>query len=234
MLSLSSTPVSPPRTFYSLSHPDSRGQPYPFSSLQGKVVLLVNTASGCGYTPQYTSLETLYRKLSLTHPDQFVVLGFPSNQFLGQEPLSDTEIQSFCARNHGVSFPVLAKSDVNGAGENDVWKWLKGQKAGLLGLRRVKWNFEKFLVGRDGEVVGRWATRVTPESLEKVIVAELEKGAGGEIGKGVENGVQNGKPVENGFQDGKAVENVVQNGKPVDNGIQNGKPVENDMHKSEL
>jgi len=174
-----SSPASPPqkKSFYSLSHPDSRGSPFPFSTLAGKVVLLVNTASGCGFTPQYTSLETLYQQFGASHPDQFVVLGFPSNQFLGQEPLSDAEIQTFCTRNHGVTFPVLAKSDVNGPAENEVWAWLKAQKPGLLGLKRVKWNFEKFLVARDGHVVGRWSSRTSPESLRDVILEELEKAA---------------------------------------------------------
>ncbi|KAI9764243.1 MAG: Glutathione peroxidase 7 [Geoglossum simile] len=206
MLSFFSPPASSPQSFYSLSHPDSRGQPFRFSSLKGKVVLLVNTASGCGYTPQYTSLEKLYHTLSTTYPDQFIVLGFPSNQFLGQEPLSDAQIQTFCTRNHGVTFPVLAKSNVNGSHENEVWKWLKEQKPGMLGLRRVKWNFEKFLVGRDGNVVGRWASTTTPESLEEVILRELKKATPPK-----ETSTENGKAVEDDHPKSLELENA-QNG----------------------
>ncbi|KAH0536111.1 glutathione peroxidase gpx1, partial [Trichoglossum hirsutum] len=164
------------KSFYDLSHPDNRGKPFPFSTLRNKVVLIVNTASACGFTPQYQALETLYQHFSTTHPAQFVVLGFPSNQFLNQEPGSDADIAAFCQLNYGVTFPVLAKSDVNGPNENSVFAWLKPHRPGVLGLKRVKWNFEKFLVSRDGEVVGRWASTVKPETLEGDILRELEKG----------------------------------------------------------
>lgn len=167
------------KSFYDLSHLNNKGEPFPFSTLRNKVVLIVNTASACGFTPQYEALEALYKQFSKTHPSQFVVLGFPSNQFLHQEPGSDADIASFCQLNYGVTFPVLAKSDVNGPNENDVFAWLKPRKPGVLGLKRVKWNFEKFLVSRNGEVVGRWASTVKPETLEGDILRELEKDGGG-------------------------------------------------------
>jgi peroxiredoxin len=104
-----------------------------------------------------------------------VLLGFPCNQFNAQDPGSNDEIQSFCQVNYGVTFPVLGKTDVNGEQAEPVWEWMKGEKPGVLGLKRVKWNFEKFLVGRDGRVKGRWASTTKPEGLEKVIVEEIEK-----------------------------------------------------------
>ncbi|KAI9868046.1 MAG: glutathione peroxidase gpx1 [Trichoglossum hirsutum] len=164
------------KSFYDLAHPDNKGNPFLFSTLRNKVVLIVNTASACGFTPQYEPLEALYQKFSKTHPSQFVVLGFPSNQFLYQEPGTDAEIASFCQLNYGVTFPVLAKSDVNGQNENEVFKWLKGRKGGMLGFKRIMWNFEKFLIGKDGEVVGRWASSAKPEGLEGDILRALEKG----------------------------------------------------------
>ncbi|KAL8995858.1 MAG: hypothetical protein Q9169_004510 [Polycauliona sp. 2 TL-2023] len=155
-----------------------KGQPYDLTTLKNKVVLVVNTASKCGFTPQYASLETLYKKISATHKD-FVILGFPCNQFMGQDPGSDDEIQNFCLVNYGVSFPVLGKTEVNGEKAEPVFEWLKKEAPGLFGLKRVKWNFEKFVVARDGSVVGRWASTTKPESLESVILEELKKGKGG-------------------------------------------------------
>jgi glutathione peroxidase-family protein len=152
-----------------------RGQPVPLSTYKGKVVLVVNTASKCGFTPQYAGLEKLYKSLSEKHPDQFVVLGFPCNQFGGQEPGTNDDIEQFCQLNYGVSFPIMDKTDVNGDNANPLFEWLKEEKPGLLGLKRIKWNFEKFLVGKDGKVKGRWASTTKPESLEKEIVAELER-----------------------------------------------------------
>ena len=127
--------------FYKLSPKDKKGEPFPFSQLEGKVVLIVNVASKCGFTPQYEELEALYKK----YKDQgLVVLGFPCNQFGSQEPGSDEEIGQFCQLNYGVSFPVLKKVDVNGGNADPVYEYLKFQKSGLLGFRGIKLNFEKF------------------------------------------------------------------------------------------
>ena len=138
-------------------------------------MLVVNTASKCGFTPQYGGLEKLYKDVRAKHGDDFVILGFPCNQFGSQEPGSDDDIQSFCQVNYGVSFPVLAKVDVNGDTATPLFKWLKEEKPGLMGLKRIKWNFEKFLIGRDGTVKARWASTTKPESLEKPVLEELEK-----------------------------------------------------------
>lgn len=138
-------------------------------------MLVVNTASKCGFTPQYAGLEKLYKDIKEKHGDDFVILGFPCNQFGSQEPGSNDDIQSFCQVNYGVSFPILGKIDVNGDSASDLYKWLKAEKSGLLGLQMVKWNFEKFLIGRDGKVKGRWASTTKPEALEKPILAEIEK-----------------------------------------------------------
>jgi glutathione peroxidase len=146
------------------------GQPANFSSQRGKVFLIVNTASACGFTPQFAGLEGLwesYRERGL------VVVGFPSNEFGGQDPGSDGEIASFCQLNYGVSFPMMAKTKVNGADAHPLWQWLKGQAPGLLGSQGIKWNFTKFLVGRDGQVIKRYAPNDTPESLRKDIEKAL-------------------------------------------------------------
>lgn len=142
---------------------------------RGKVVLIVNTASKCGFTPQYAGLETLYKTLKEKHGDDFQILGFPCNQFGSQEPGTDDDIQSFCQINYGVSFPIMQKIDVNGDGAAPLYQWLKTEKPGIMGLKMVKWNFEKFLIGRDGQVKNRWASTTKPESIEKDIVAELDK-----------------------------------------------------------
>ena len=159
--------------------PLETGTQFDLSSLQGKVVLVVNTASKCGFTPQYESLESLYQDVKKSHPagNDFTILGFPCNQFGGQEPGSNDEIQQFCTAKYGVTFPVLGKVDVNGNNADPLWEWLKKEKSGLLGMQRVKWNFEKFLVGRDGGVKGRWASTTKPESLMEKIEEELGKAA---------------------------------------------------------
>jgi glutathione peroxidase len=132
----------------------------------GKVLLIVNTASKCGFTPQYTGLEKLYQ----TYKDQgFEVLAFPCNQFNGQEPGDAEEIKNFCAINYDVSFPLMAKVDVNGANADPLWDYLKQQQAGLMGSRGIKWNFTKFLVDRSGKVVARHGPQVKPEALSKDI-----------------------------------------------------------------
>jgi glutathione peroxidase-family protein len=159
-----------------LTYNTERGQPVPLSDYKGKVVLIVNVASKCGFTPQYEGLEKLYKQLKEKHADDFTILGFPCNQFGGQEPGTDEEVQSFCQLNYGVTFPIMGKSDVNGDNANPLYEWMKTEKPGLLGMKRIKWNFEKFLIGRDGKVAGRWASTTKPESLEKPILEELAKG----------------------------------------------------------
>ncbi|KAI9802634.1 MAG: hypothetical protein M1825_002656 [Sarcosagium campestre] len=162
-------------TLYEFTPNDKKGQPAPLSEYRGKVVLIVNTASKCGFTPQYAGLESLYKDLSASHPGAFAVLGFPCNQFGGQEPGTDDDIQSFCQVNYGVSFPIFGKLDVNGDDEAPLFSWLKKEKPGVMGLKRIKWNFEKFLVGKDGKVKGRWASTTKPESLKATILQEIEE-----------------------------------------------------------
>ena len=134
------------------------------SEYKGKVLLLVNTASKCGFTPQYKGLEALYEKYG---DKGLVVMAFPCNQFGAQEPGDEEEIKNFCSLTYDVTFPLAKKIDVNGDNADPLWKHLKDQQAGLLGSRAIKWNFTKFLVDRDGKVVGRYGPQVTPGSLEK-------------------------------------------------------------------
>ncbi|GAB0133813.1 glutathione peroxidase [Epichloe bromicola] len=164
-------------SFYDFKPLDKRGQEVPLADYKGKVVLIVNTASKCGFTPQYEGLEKIYKSIKDKYPEDFTILAFPCNQFGGQEPASNDDIQNFCLVNYGVSFPVMQKIDVNGDKASPLYEWLKTEKPGLMGLKRVKWNFEKFLIGRDGTVKGRWASTTKPESLEKPILDELEKKA---------------------------------------------------------
>lgn len=159
-------------SFFDFKPKDKKGNEYPLAPLKNKVILIVNTASKCGFTPQFAGLEKLYKDLQTTHPD-FIILGFPCNQFGGQDPGSNEEIQEFCQINYGVSFPMLGKIDVNGEKAEPLWEWLKSERPGLMGLKRVKWNFEKFLIGRDGKVKGRWASTTKPESLKEAIEKEL-------------------------------------------------------------
>jgi glutathione peroxidase len=147
-----------------------QGQPAPLAAQRGKVMLIVNTASACGFTPQFAGLETLWK----TYGDQgLVVLGFPSNEFGGQDPGSDGEIASFCEMNYGVSFPMMSKVKVNGTEAHPLWKWLTKEAPGILGSKSVKWNFTKFLIGRDGKVLGRYAPTDKPEAIAKDIEAAL-------------------------------------------------------------
>lgn len=162
-------------SFYNFTPKDKKGAEYPLSQHKGKVILVVNTASKCGFTPQFEGLEKVYKSISDKYPDKFTVLGFPSNQFNSQDPGSNDEIQSFCQVNYGVTFPVLGKTDVNGDKAEPVFEWMKGQKAGIMGLKRVKWNFEKFLIGKDGSVKARYGSMTKPESIEKAIIEEIEK-----------------------------------------------------------
>lgn len=149
-----------------------RGEEKDLSEYAGKVLLIVNTASKCGFTPQYEGLEKLYQKLS---DAGLVILGFPCNQFGRQEPGSADDIASFCQINYGVTFPMHSKIDVNGDHAHDLYRQLKSAKPGLLGTKQIKWNFTKFLVSKDGEVIARFGPRDTPESLESKIRAELER-----------------------------------------------------------
>ncbi|KAI5288337.1 glutathione peroxidase gpx1 [Ascosphaera acerosa] len=162
-------------SFYDFEPKRSNGQAYPLRALKGKVVLVVNTASKCGFTPQYQGLETLYKDIAAAHPDRFTVLGFPCNQFGSQEPGSNDDIQNFCQVNYGVTFPVLGKVDVNGDNAEPLFTWLKGRLPGVLGLKRIKWNFEKFLVSGEGEAVQRWSSITKPESLKEAVLAEIKK-----------------------------------------------------------
>ncbi len=142
------------------------GQPLDLAGFRGRVLLVVNTASRCGFTPQYEGLERLWREYG---PHGLVVLGFPCDQFGHQEPGDADEIGSFCALNYGVSFPMSAKVKVNGADAHPLWRWLQREKRGALGIAAIKWNFSKFLIGRDGQVIARYAPTVRPEALESDI-----------------------------------------------------------------
>ena len=145
------------------------GEDVPLKRFEGQVLLIVNTASACGFTPQYQGLETLHRDLSARG---FSVLGFPCNQFGGQEPGNAKEIAAFCETNYDVTFPMFDKIDVNGGGAHPLYQYLRGEKSGLLGSS-IKWNFTKFLVDRAGRVVGRFAPTDRPEGLKKQIEALL-------------------------------------------------------------
>ena len=149
-------------TAYDFTATDIDGQPASLEDYAGKVLLIVNVASKCGFTPQYTGLEKLwqdYRERGL------VVLGFPCDQFGNQEPGNEAEIRNFCSLTYEVDFPMFAKVDVNGDHAHPLWKWLKDEKGGFLGIDAIKWNFSKFLVGRDGKVIKRYAPTDKPEDL---------------------------------------------------------------------
>lgn len=151
-------------TAYDFSATTLDGDEQPLKDYKGKALLIVNVASKCGFTPQYTGLEALYRK----HKDEgLVVLGFPCDQFGHQEPGDADEIRNFCSTNYDVSFPMFAKIDVNGDKAHPLYKWLKSEKSGFLGTEGVKWNFTKFLVNREGEVIRRYAPTDTPEKIDR-------------------------------------------------------------------
>ena len=154
---------------YDFSATSLNGAEVALKQFEGQVLLIVNTASACGFTPQYKGLEALQRELG---PRGFSVLGFPCNQFGHQEPGDESQIQQFCSTKFGVSFPMFAKIDVNGGHAHPLYKYLKGEKSGLLGSA-IKWNFTKFLIDRSGKVVGRFAPTATPEGLKKEIEALL-------------------------------------------------------------
>jgi len=157
-------------TAYDFSAKTLDGQDQPLADYKGKAMLVVNTASKCGFTPQYTGLEKLWE----TYKDQgLVVLGFPCDQFGHQEPGDADEIRNFCSLNYDVSFPLYEKVEVNGGAAHPLWKWLKKEKPGLLGMESIKWNFTKFLVDKNGRVVKRYAPTDTPEKIEKDLAAVL-------------------------------------------------------------
>ena len=157
-------------SIYDFSATPMSGKPVPLKKFKGKVLLIVNTASACGFTPQFAGLEKLHE---VWGPKGLVVLGFPCNQFGEQDSGSNAEIASFCQLNYGVSFPVMAKINVNGIDADPLYEWLKAEAPGLLGSQAIKWNFTKFLVGKDGQVIKRYAPQDEPEKLAKDIEAAL-------------------------------------------------------------
>ena len=148
------------------------GTPVSLHEYRGRVALVVNVASRCGFTPQYIGLEALYRR----HKDEgFVVLGFPCNQFGAQEPGTSDEIASFCRATYDITFPMFGKVDVNGANEHPLFTFLKDEKPGAMGTKSIKWNFTKFLVGRDGQVLKRYGSSTTPDAVESDVAAALAR-----------------------------------------------------------
>lgn len=157
-------------TIYEFSATNNRSEEVSLSAYKGKVMLIANTASKCGFTPQYQGLNDLYKDLQAKG---LVVLGFPCNQFGEQEPGSDSEISEFCELNYGVSFPIMSKIDVNGADAHPLFDYLKAQAPGLLGTKKIKWNFTKFLVDQNGKVLKRYAPLTKPEAIRADIEALL-------------------------------------------------------------
>ena len=162
--------MSEPKSVYDFGAQRLDGQAVQLADYRGQVLLIVNTASKCGFTPQYEGLEALYRK----HKDKgFAILGFPCNQFGAQEPGDAAEIANFCSLTYDVSFPMFGKIEVNGPKTDPLYAFLKHEKKGLLGSEGIKWNFTKFLIGRDGKPVDRFAPTVTPQALESAVEALL-------------------------------------------------------------
>ncbi len=157
-------------TVYEFSASGIDGRPRKLGQYKGKVLLIVNTASQCGFTPQYKGLEAIYQKYK---GRGFAVLGFPCNQFGAQEPGPESEIAEFCEMNYGVTFPLFAKVDVNGEAAHPLFKHLTSSKKGLLGSEAIKWNFTKFLIGKDGEVIERYAPTTKPEDIAQDIEKAL-------------------------------------------------------------
>jgi glutathione peroxidase len=157
-------------TVYDFEALQINGQSVPLNQFKGKAMLIVNTASACGFTPQFAGLEELHKTYG---KKGLVVLGFPCNQFGAQDSGSNDEIAEFCQLNYGVSFPMMAKIDVNGANAAPLYQWLSAKAPGLLGSKAIKWNFTKFLVGKDGAVIKRYAPQDAPTSMAKDIEAAL-------------------------------------------------------------
>jgi len=147
-----------------------KGEPVSLGDYRGQVLLIVNTASKCGLTPQFDGLEKLYEKY---RERGFSILGFPCNQFAAQDPGSDTEIEQFCQVNYGVSFPMFAKIEVNGPTAHPLFRYLKKAAPGIFGSEKIKWNFTKFLINRDGDVIARFAPATKPEKIEQAVAAAL-------------------------------------------------------------
>ena len=157
-------------SIYDFSATDITGKAVDLAQFRGKPLLIVNTASACGFTPQFAGLQALHE----AYADQgLVVLGFPCNQFGGQDPKPNADIAEFCQANYGVGFPMRGKMEVNGEGADPIYQWLKGEKPGFLGTEGIKWNFTKFLIGKDGQVIQRYAPTDKPESLKADIEAAL-------------------------------------------------------------
>ena len=157
-------------TFYDFAAHNISGKNLSLSEFKGKVILIVNTASKCGFTPQFAGLEALYK----TYADQgLMVLGFPCNQFAAQDPGANADIAAFCQANYGVSFPMMSKIDVNGPAAHPLYKWLSAEAPGLLGSKAIKWNFTKFLINKDGQAIRRYAPLDKPADLAKDIEAAL-------------------------------------------------------------
>jgi len=157
-------------SIHSLSYTNNKGQEVKLADLKGKVVLIVNTASKCGYTPQYKGLEALHQEYK---EQGLEIIGFPCDQFGGQEPGDDAAIEQFCELNFGVSFSLSTKIEVNGDNTHPIFEVLKKEAPGILGSKRIKWNFTKFLIGKDGKVITRFATATKPESIRSDIEAAL-------------------------------------------------------------
>jgi glutathione peroxidase len=159
------------KTIYDFEAIQMNGQPLPLDQMRGQVMLIVNTASACGFTPQFGGLEKLHQ----TYQAQGLrVLGFPCNQFGSQDPGSNSDIASFCQLNYGVTFPMMEKIEVNGPAAHPLYQWLCAEAPGLLGSKAIKWNFTKFLVGRDGRVLKRYAPMDKPEKIKSDIEAALK------------------------------------------------------------
>ncbi|AQS37459.1 glutathione peroxidase [Shewanella psychrophila] len=157
-------------SIYDFSVNDIQGKPLSLSEYKDKVILIVNTASACGFTPQYKGLQDLYEKYG---PEKFVILGFPCNQFGAQESGNESEISSFCELNFGVNFPLFEKIEVNGPEAHPLYEYLKSEAKGILGSKRIKWNFTKFLINSQGKVLTRFASTTKPEAIEKEIISLL-------------------------------------------------------------
>ena len=157
-------------TAYDFTARQINSQDIALSQFKGQVMLIVNTASACGFTPQFGGLEALHQRYA---GQGLAVLGFPCNQFGSQDPGTDSEIAGFCQTNYGVTFPMMSKINVNGDQADPLFKWLCAEAPGLLGLKAIKWNFTKFLIGRNGQVIGRYAPMDKPESIAKDIEAAL-------------------------------------------------------------
>ncbi|MFL1453470.1 glutathione peroxidase [Marinobacter sp. GN3S48] len=155
-------------SIYDFKVQDIKGNEHDMAEYQGKVLLIVNTASKCGFTPQFEGLQSMYRDLG---DKGLAVLGFPCNQFMNQDPADDDAISQFCSLNYGVDFPMFAKIEVNGPGAHPLYRFLKSEARGVMGSEKVKWNFTKFLVGREGQVIRRYPPTAKPEAIR----ADIEK-----------------------------------------------------------